>query len=598
VGSSKAAEAVRLVVWDLDETLWRGTLDDLGVIEHVSVHYEIIRELNRRGIMNSVCSKNDFDTARKVLEDAGVWNEIVFPSIDWTAKGPRLKELVASMQLRPESVLFIDDNESNLAEARALVPGIQVALPEVIEGLLEDPRFQSDMDSGLVRLAHYKLLKKRQEAKMASNGDNLAFLRASEIKIILDFDIETNIDRAIELINRTNQLNFTKVRLPETLILARKELRALVSKFNVKAALIRVKDAYGDHGYCGLYILEGSENSATLLHFCFSCRIIGMGVEQKVYEYIGRPTLVVAGETVSDLNSPSQVDWIDIMEAVEGEGKANVPMLGEVRLRGGCDLSSIGHYFNLHTQSLVYETNYVRKHLFFMRDCTTNLLHSLRDSVSSDVLSDFGIEPWEYETRLFDPISSDGLIIISMWGDVVAPHYRRKGDDRIIVNNLRHMSENGVAISDEEVERKFAHGHFDPKYKGEALKYLARLKSDFYYNGKLSSEEIKSNSNEMLKRIPKNVPTFVLLPSRYWVDESGTIVKYIPSIAYSVALKAVAAQFPSVNLVDVDDFIKGPEERYQGWHFNRIVYYRVFRHIIRQVSAISSRESGVIDQRL
>lgn len=308
-------EAVRLVIWDLDDTLWRGTLDDLGTLEHIQAHYEIVRKLTRRGIINSVCSKNDFDTAKSTLIEQGIWDELIFPSINWTSKGPRLLEIIKAIQLRPESVLFIDDNETNLAEAQALVRGIQIARPSEINSLLDDPRLKSSNNIGEIRLAHYKVLKRRHEGLLAANGDIEAFLRASDIKVELDYNIEDNIDRAIELINRTNQLNFTKVRLSTNLVSAREELRRTVFQNDVKAALIKVRDLHGDHGYCGLYVLEKSGNSPRLKHFCFSCRVIGMGIEQSIYAFLRRPDLVIVGETASDPTFDVKIDWIEMTEA-------------------------------------------------------------------------------------------------------------------------------------------------------------------------------------------------------------------------------------------------------------------------------------------
>ena len=61
-----------------------------------------------------------------------------------------------------------------------------------------------------------------------------------------DYDVEAQLDRAIELINRTNQLNFTKRRLSEDPETARGELRTLLRHQRTHAALISVTDAYDD----------------------------------------------------------------------------------------------------------------------------------------------------------------------------------------------------------------------------------------------------------------------------------------------------------------------------------------------------------------
>jgi predicted enzyme involved in methoxymalonyl-ACP biosynthesis len=48
-------EAIRLVVWDLDETFWRGTVTEGGITEYIQAHHDIVIELARRGIMSSIC---------------------------------------------------------------------------------------------------------------------------------------------------------------------------------------------------------------------------------------------------------------------------------------------------------------------------------------------------------------------------------------------------------------------------------------------------------------------------------------------------------------------------------------------------------------
>ena len=60
-----------MVVWDLDDTFWAGTLSEGGgrvKTENVA----ILRALVDRGIMNSICSKNDFDAAKARLQKIGV----------------------------------------------------------------------------------------------------------------------------------------------------------------------------------------------------------------------------------------------------------------------------------------------------------------------------------------------------------------------------------------------------------------------------------------------------------------------------------------------------------------------------------------------
>ena len=139
---SSRPEAVRLVIWDLDDTYWSGTLAEEGMT-YVQSSEEIVIALARRGIMSSICSKNDFDRVREILEDRGVLEYFIFPSISWDPKGPRIREIVEAVQLRPASIMFVDDNPANLQEAAFHVPGLQLAEPDFLPALLADPRFKA-----------------------------------------------------------------------------------------------------------------------------------------------------------------------------------------------------------------------------------------------------------------------------------------------------------------------------------------------------------------------------------------------------------------------------------------------------------------------
>jgi len=219
-------EPIRLVVWDLDETFWRGTLTEGGIAWRDDCQ-EIVIELARRGVMSSICSKNDFESVKALLTERGIWDYFIFPSIDWSPKGHRIKQIVDGVQLRPETVLLIDDNHLNLEEAKFFVPGIQVASDAIIPSILSDPLFVGKDDRALTRLGQYKVLERRkadEEREREVAGDIIGFLRNSDIRVRIENDVEAHLDRAIELINRTNQLNFIKRRLPENLNAARRRL--------------------------------------------------------------------------------------------------------------------------------------------------------------------------------------------------------------------------------------------------------------------------------------------------------------------------------------------------------------------------------------
>ncbi len=104
------AEHVRLVIWDLDDTFWSGTLTEGGITQYIRAHHNIVVELARRGIISSICSRNEYAETMACLRERGIAEYFVFPSISWEPKGARIARLIEAVQLRPASVMFIDND--------------------------------------------------------------------------------------------------------------------------------------------------------------------------------------------------------------------------------------------------------------------------------------------------------------------------------------------------------------------------------------------------------------------------------------------------------------------------------------------------------
>jgi FkbH-like protein len=334
---------VKLVVWDLDETLWLGTLSEGDVSLDPGRAY-LVRTLNRRGIVNAICSNNDEESAQRVLEASGLLEEFVFARIDWTPKGPRVAQIIEDAQLRPENVLFIDDLALNRREVRHFSPGIQTAGPEIADDLLSLPELAGKDDHLLTRLEQYRVLERKLTDRALSNGGNESFLWSCDIRIGIFRDGRDEADRLYELATRTHQLNFTK-RRP-----TRDEFDDMLADPRFDTGYVRVRDHYGDYGICGFFAVDRDEG--VVLDLLFSCRVLHMGVEQWVYEYLRWPSLDVIGEVASSLEGSAE--WImldtsafalDPEGAVAAErGTNGAPQTERVLIIGGCDLTTTAQY--------------------------------------------------------------------------------------------------------------------------------------------------------------------------------------------------------------------------------------------------------------
>ena len=195
-------EKIKLVIWDLDETFWHGTLTEGGaVIPHT--HRVLLKDLTDIGIVNSICSKNDWEPVAQELEKQELLQYFVFPSVNWDSKGNRVKDLIADMQLRPANVLFIDDNHSNREEVRYFCPEIMVADPAEIPLLIEDVAQAPKKDKDHKRLKQYRVLEEKRASRQ-SYSSNEAFLAESNIRLDISTDCMDQLPRIHDLLLRSN----------------------------------------------------------------------------------------------------------------------------------------------------------------------------------------------------------------------------------------------------------------------------------------------------------------------------------------------------------------------------------------------------------
>ena len=99
------------------------------------------------------------------------------------------------------------------------------------------------------------------------------------------------IDRTFELIHKTNQFNLTTKRL------SLKELGALASRDDCFCYSYSLKDKYSDYGIISVFIAERVSDAWVIDTWLMSCRAMGRGVENAVFDHF-LSSAVTVGETV------------------------------------------------------------------------------------------------------------------------------------------------------------------------------------------------------------------------------------------------------------------------------------------------------------
>lgn len=412
---------IKLVIWDLDDTFWQGTLTEGGVtIDPRTI--DIIITLSRRGIVSSICSKNNRPEAQRILEEYGVWSYFVFPQIEFAAKGAAIAELIERMNLRQENVLFIDDNRLNLEEARFCAPNLMTAHPDdVLPILLDLPQAAGKEDPGLTRLNQYKQLEQKANDLARTALRHEEFLRQCDVRVDIDIDVENHFDRVVELINRSNQLNFTKVRL-ETQA-ARERLRKSLRSYMTHAGVVKASDKYGNYGIIGFYLTQRNAEGYHLRHFVFSCRIMNMGIEQYVHELLGQPECPIVPPVANGLNTFAKVDWIRPPD--QSNGAVTTASDAKLLLIGGCDLLQVATYCS--SNRVEYVNTVISGHRVRYDD--PGFILSSRDAIAASSLLP-AVPCWTAEdAQRFDlDLRDSRILIVSLWEALIGDYVLLDGD--------------------------------------------------------------------------------------------------------------------------------------------------------------------------
>jgi FkbH-like protein len=552
--------------------------------------------------MSSICSRNDQDQALSILRDRKILEYFIFPSISWQPKGARLSSLIESMQLRPASVMFIDDSPSNLAEACATVPGIQVEGADFIGRMLEDPRFKGKNDAALRRLAQYQLLETRKRDEVQHSGDNSEFLRGCDIRVSIEHDVLGHLDRAVELINRTNQLNYTKNRLPEAPEAARVELRRQCTgrQGHRQAGLVRVVDKYGDYGFVGFYLmrnrrrLEPGHAKQTLMHYCFSCRTLGMYVEHWLYDHLRRPALTVVGEVLTDLSEPRTIDWLRLVPSISGEARADSKLASEIRVCGGCEANPLGHYLGAYCDGVSVTSNFSAGALF-VRINSCFLLVSAADHVDSkayeEEMSFLGFSAPLMGTRYFRN-APEGTIFVFNGGMDPFKGIRRVRH-RLHGWEIHVTCRGGSEImssSEEDIGRTLRRAKSDDERR--QLELVTRhIRENYEVVGEEKGDALESAMKKLVNRVPKGSKLIILLDDERRRTPRGEVRIKRERARYNEWARSFAARFPFVGVVSFADVIESEDEILEGGnHYARMVYWRAAEKIVEVTRQLKPKQ--------
>lgn len=285
----------KCLVLDCDNVLWGGILGEVGChnihlgesalgLPYLEFQRSIL-ELYHRGVLLAICSKNN---ESDVIECLGknqnmLLHKAHFVNIkaNWDNKADNIYSIAKELNIGLNSLVFMDDSSFEIDMIRSQLPEVAAIQADIenplnnVTMLLGSGLFDSIQytDEDKIRTELYHNEKNRNEHKRLTN--NLEdYLRSLDMMISISYLKEDVMDRALQLLQRTNQFNVTANRYNK------EELIQFSQSDDYDVLILTLTDRFGAYGNCGLAILDYTQaDVATIQSFLLSCRVLGRGVE-------------------------------------------------------------------------------------------------------------------------------------------------------------------------------------------------------------------------------------------------------------------------------------------------------------------------------
>jgi FkbH-like protein len=292
--SSLRGRSKKCLILDLDNTVWGGIVGDdgyahlqigsLGIGKAFTKVQMWAKQLQQRGIILAVCSKNYENVAKEPFEKHPEMilrlSDIAVFVANWENKADNIRHIQRVLNIGFDSMVFLDDNpfERNL---------VKMSLPEVeVPELPEDPALYAEFlfSQNLFDTVSHSTLdiqrteQYQAEAKRVTLQTNFTneheYLKSLDMICELSSASTYHIPRIAQLSQRSNQFNLRTVRLTEA------DLERMNQDRNFEVIGFSLADRFGEYGLVCVVILKAvSEQEAFIENWFMSCRVLKRGLE-------------------------------------------------------------------------------------------------------------------------------------------------------------------------------------------------------------------------------------------------------------------------------------------------------------------------------
>lgn len=290
----------KILVLDCDNTLWGGIVGEDGLSglqmsdstskgKIFSEVQRIILGLKNSGVLLAICSKNNEKDVLEVFhKHKGMMlreNDFASIKINWKLKSENIKEIANDLNIGLDSFVFVDDSDFEVSLVQQNLPQVHcLKVPKNLSDYKDSINklrslfftlSNSDEDKVKTDLYLQEKIRKEHSVKFESLESYIASL---ELQIFIDWNNKSNIPRAAQLTQKTNQFNLTTRRYSE------EQFIDMLDTKQFEFATFSATDLFGEYGITGLIILKPRSNSPKVYeidNLLMSCRVIGRNIEFK-----------------------------------------------------------------------------------------------------------------------------------------------------------------------------------------------------------------------------------------------------------------------------------------------------------------------------
>ena len=267
---------MKCVAWDLDNTLWHGVIGDANksAVAPNTEMIDLIEQFDQRGVLQTIVSKNDYETAWPRLEELGLADFFLYPAIHWGPKSRSVQQIADELNINVDTFAIIDDSPFERREISHLLPQVRIFDPADGPSIIDHEAFDvpvSDETRG--RRLKYLTDARRKRVHQSWRGDYPEFLKSCNMVLQIRQPGLDDDARCIELLQRSNQFNLSgRSYQPE-------DFYQLRDSQQHDCFCFEISDDFGAYGIVGVAAFETSGKIPTLVDFVLSCRVAQKMVE-------------------------------------------------------------------------------------------------------------------------------------------------------------------------------------------------------------------------------------------------------------------------------------------------------------------------------